>query len=525
MQAVSDARNLIPAASRDDAEFRRLLEKLPAAAYTCDPDGLITYYNQHAVDLWGREPKRNDPVDRFCGSFRLFSTDGAPIRHDQCWMARALLENREYDGHEIVVERADGTRVTVLAHANPIRDERGQLSGAVNVLVDITDRKRLEDALRDSERRKDEFLAILAHELRNPLAPLRNALELLKVDGRNGATVDYARGLMERQLDQIVRLVDDLTDVSRIARDKLVLRKERIELAAVVQSAVESTRPLIEALGHELAITIPTEPIWLMADRTRLAQVLSNLLNNAAKFTSRAGRIALGGMQEGNDAVVRIRDNGVGIPREMLPRIFELFTQDDRSLESSRGGLGIGLSLVRGLVEMHGGSVTAGSEGVGRGSEFVVRLPICRPPEYQGSNRSAEDRELAGAFHYRILVVDDSRDAALSLAKLLSLLGNDVEVAHDGLGALELAEALQPEVVLLDIGLPKLNGYDTARAIRRQPWGKAIFLVAVSGWGQDDDKRRSLEAGFNLHMVKPVELNAITGVLAALRQRTRTSGS
>ncbi|HEV3168323.1 MAG TPA: histidine kinase dimerization/phospho-acceptor domain-containing protein, partial [Isosphaeraceae bacterium] len=268
MQLVSQPRRSELPPSRSELQFRRLLEKLPAAAYTCACEGVITVFNTRAVQLWGREPKLNDPVDRFCGSFKLFSADGTPIRHDQCWMALTLQENKEYNGEEIIVERPDGSRLTVLAHANPVYDELDKLAGAVNVLVDITDRKRNEDALREADRRKDEFLAILAHELRNPLAPIRNALQLLRLDGGNGATLEHARTLMERQLQQMVRLVDDLMDASRISCSKLELRIERVDLAAVVQSAVESSRPLIEAWGHELVISLPEQPIYLDADVT-----------------------------------------------------------------------------------------------------------------------------------------------------------------------------------------------------------------------------------------------------------------
>jgi signal transduction histidine kinase len=376
MHAINLADRAEFASRKSELELRRLLEKLPAAAYTCDCDGLITFFNRHAVQLWGREPKLNDPVDRFCGSFRLFSPAGDPISHAQCWMARTLLENAEYNGHEIVIERPDGSRVTALAHANPFHDENGRLIGAVNVLVDITDRKRAEEVLREADRRKDEFLALLAHELRNPLAPIRNALELLRLDGQSATTLERARAVMERQVQQLVRLVDDLMDVSRITRDRLVLQKERVELAVVVQSAVEAVRPLIEASSQELTVALPPQPIYLHADATRLAQVLANLLNNAAKYTEAGGRIWLTGEREGEKVVVTVRDTGVGIPKEMLTTIFDLFTQADRSLERSQGGLGIGLSLARRLVEMHDGSIEARSDGPGHGSEFIVRLPM-----------------------------------------------------------------------------------------------------------------------------------------------------
>ena len=363
------------AAPKDgDPRFFRLLEVLPAAAYTCDAEGLITYFNQRAVEVWGRAPKLNDPADRFCGSFKLFAPDGAPITHDRCWMALALEDNREYNGREIVIERPDGERRTALAHANPFRDERGLLLGAVNVLVDITEHKRIERALQEANRRKDEFLGILAHELRNPLAPLRNSLELLRM-GADPGTLEQIRAIMERQMKQMIRLVDDLMDSSRITTGKLVLRRERIDLAAALQSAVEEVRPLIEQHQHRLSVALPSEPIHLHGDLARLAQVFSNLLTNAAKYMEKGGCIWLSAQGEARHATVTVRDAGLGISADMRDTIFEPFRQVDTSLERAQGGLGIGLSLVKGLVEMHGGTIEVQSDGPGHGSEFIVRLP------------------------------------------------------------------------------------------------------------------------------------------------------
>jgi PAS domain S-box-containing protein len=516
MPLVSHLIQAITALTRGEIEFRSLLENLPAAAYTCDTQGLITYFNKQAVKLWGREPALNDLVDRFCGSFRLFAPDGAPISHDQCWMALALNENKAYNGHEIIIERPDGKRLTVLAYADPFHDEAGNLTGAVNVLVDISDRKLAEDMLREADRSKDEFLAMLAHELRNPLAPIQNALQLLRLDADNGATREQACTMMERQLQQMVRLVDDLSDVSRITSQKLALRKERIELAAVLRTAAESTRSRAEESGLELVVDLPPEPIDLEADPARLAQVFSNLLNNAVKYTVGGGRVWLAAEREGSDAVVKVRDTGVGIPPEMLARIFDLFTQVDQSLERSQGGLGIGLSLVRGLVEMHGGSIEARSDGPGRGSEFVVRLPVVLSGKPHVARDLGGSGKTIGSLQSRILVVDDNYDSANSLAKILRLMGNEVRTAHDGVEAVDVAAAFQPHLVLLDIGLPKMNGYDAAREIRNQPWGKDVILIAVTGWGQDDDKRRATEAGFDLHMVKPVDPSALESLLARL---------
>jgi signal transduction histidine kinase len=376
-------------------------------------------------------------------------------------------------------------------------------------------RRESDQALKDADRRKDEFLATLAHELRNPLAPLRNGLQIMQFAHGDQVAVEKARAMMERQLGQLVHLVDDLLDVSRISRGKIALRTERVELSRVVHHAVETSRPLIDDTGHDLLINLSPDVIFVDADVTRLAQVISNLLNNAAKYTERGGRITLTVDRQRNDAVVSVRDTGVGIPSHMLPRVFDIFTQVDRSLERSQGGLGIGLSLVKGLVEMHGGAVEARSDGHGMGSEFVVRLPMVLSVAGQELAEEVRDRSSLNARR-RILVVDDNRDAAMSLAMMLKLMGNETRTAHDGLEAIDVAATLRPDVVMLDIGMPKLNGYDTAQRIRQQPWGQDLVLVALTGWGQDDDKRRSLEAGFNFHMVKPVDPAALETLLAGL---------
>ena len=429
-------------------------------------------------------------------------------------MALALQDNQGYNAEEIVVERPDGSRRTALAHANPLYDETGRVVGAVNILVDITERKRAEDALRESDRRKSEFLAMLSHELRNPLAPLRNGLEILRLT-RHDTEAEQPLSMMERQLSQLVHLIDDLLDLSRIARGKIELRRGRIELAAAVRDAVETSRPLIEEQEHQLQVLLPPRPVYVDGDRSRLAQVFANLLNNAARYTGRGGHIRLAVEQEGSDAVVRVRDDGAGIPREKLEIIFEMFTQVDRKLERSKGGLGIGLNLVRGLVEMHGGRVEAHSDGPGTGSEFVVRLPALiaagRWPQHDGEGGAP-----IACSRYRILVVDDNQDGADSLAMMLRILGHETRTAYDGLEALDVAQALHPNVVLLDLGLPRLNGYDVARRIRAQPWGEGMVLIAQTGWGQEEDRSRSKEAGFNFHMVKPIDPAALEKLLGGL---------
>ncbi len=864
---------------RGDLEFRRLLEKLPAAAYTCDHQGLITYFNQHAVALWGREPKLNDAEDRFCGSFKLFSLDGSLIVHEQCWMALTLRENKAYNGHEIVIERPDGSHCTVLAYANPIHDELGTLIGAVNILVDITERERVdekrskllarereargeaetlnevartlaaeldlqvlvqkvtdagtkltgarfgaffynainqqgesyllytlsgapreafaglgiprntplfeptfrgtevvriddvlqdsrygqnpphhgmpqghlpvrsylavpvvsrtgdvlgglffghpepgifteraermaagiaaqaaiaidnarlyaqaqeeiaertraetfqagqtrvlelialdaplsdvlqalvrtieeqsrsgllgsfllldhdgvhlrhgaapslpeaynraidgiaigpesgscgtaaytkkpvyvsdvatdprwvnikelalphnlracwstpvcssqgevlgtfamyyrevhhaseedlrlvelatrtasiaierkqaEEALRESDRRKDEFLATLAHELRNPLAPLRTDLELIRMLAEDRAELAETRARMERQVRQLTRLVDDLLDVSRISRGKIQLRKSRTDLASILESAMEAARPDIENLRHKLSIKLPRSPIYLDADADRLAQVFSNLLNNAAKYTPEGGAIGIAARQQGKDVVVTVKDSGIGIPADWLPRVFEMFAQVHRSADQRSGGLGIGLMLVKRLVEMHGGTIEACSDGPGHGSKFIVCLPAAMPDQ----EWMHDDKEEEGvrSTQSRILVADDNRDAAEALVDLLKALGHEVRIAYDGVQALEVAVSFRPDVAVLDIGMPKLNGLETARRMRTESWGKGVKLIALTGWGQEQDIRLSQETGFDHHLVKPIGLTSLQKLLADVR--------
>jgi PAS domain S-box-containing protein len=402
-----------------------------------------------------------------------------------------------------------------------MRATRFKSPGPVRVVVaheNVTTRKLAEDALKDADRRKDEFLATLAHELRNPLAPIRNGLQIMRLSHGDRETVEKARTMMERQLGQMVHLVDDLLDLSRISRGKIELRKERVELARVVQQAVETSRPVIEASSHDLTITVPPGPIYVDADVTRLAQVFSNLLNNAAKYTERGGRVRLSVRRQGSEAIVSVRDNGVGIPAHMLPRVFEMFTQVDRHLERSQGGLGIGLSIVKKLVEMHGGSVSVESDGPGTGSEFTVRLPVV----LSVAEPTADDEEepTRPSRRRKVLVVDDNVDAAVSLAMMLDLMGSEAKTAHDGLEALEVAAAYRPDLILLDIGMPRLDGHDTAKRIRQQPWGKDVVLVALTGWGQEEDRRKSEEAGFDAHMTKPIEPAALEKLLATLQADT-----
>lgn len=373
--------------------------------------------------------------------------------------------------------------------------------------------ERLNERLVEADQRKDEFLAMLAHELRNPLAPLRNAVHLLQRPGLDPALIDRTGAMMGRQVQQLGRLVDDLLDLSRIARGKMQLRKERVDLRDAARRAADTSRPLVEARRHQLTVSLPDAPVPLLADPARLEQVLTNLLNNAARYTPEGGRIWLTAAAEGGEAVLRVRDTGIGIPPEMQSRIFGLFAQAERPQERSQGGLGIGLALVKSLTEMHGGTVEAHSAGPGQGSEFVVRWPLAAEAV---PNRVEAPPEPAPATErpLRVMLVDDNVDAAESLALLLRLWGHEVAVANDGPTALRTAEAHHPQVALLDIGLPGMDGYELARRLRQQADQEPTVLVALTGWGQEEDRRRSQEAGFDHHLVKPVDLSALQELLA-----------
>ncbi|MFO0809323.1 MAG: PAS domain S-box protein [Gemmataceae bacterium] len=390
--------------------------------------------------------------------------------------------------------------------------------------TDITERKRVEEALRDADRRKDEFLAMLAHELRNPLAPIRNSLHILRMGSPQESATDCVTEMMERQVNHMVHLVDDLLEVSRISRGKIELRLEPVEVAGVVRTAVETSRPLIDAGGHQLALAIPAEPLTLKGDFVRLTQIVANLLNNAAKYSDAGGQIWLSVRREKDGVAISVKDTGQGIPPDMIPRIFDLFMQVDRGPHRTRDGLGIGLTLVKSLVEMHGGSVVAHSEGLGRGSEFVVRLPL-----WKEGGGSAKDKKRASnsvssfVLHpsplRKVLVVDDNRDAAESLGVLLKLLGADVKVVFSGPDALEALATYKPAVVLLDIGMPGMDGHEVARRIRQQPDAKDVTLIALTGWGQEEDRLRSESAGFDYHLIKPADVNALQTLLVSLEDR------
>lgn len=401
-----------------------------------------------------------------------------------------------------------------------------ELEGANRSLqTEVTERTRAELALKEADRHKDEFLAMLAHELRNPLAPIHNAIRLMHRQPMTDPHLAWSRDVIGRQLAHLTRLVDDLLDVSRITRGKINLSKEVLELRDVVARTVETVQPLIDDRGHTLTVALPPGSLTVFGDPTRLSQALGNVLGNAAKYTERGGHIVLTAERSGSEVQIRVRDDGIGIPPELMPRIFNLFTQLERTSGPTQSGLGIGLALVQRLIEMHGGSVAAHSDGPGRGSEFVIRIPLfsreklkseSSPNQPSALEQSMTNAEGTSRTQRRILVADDNNDALESLATLLQLSGHEVYTAANGAVALESAEQHRPEVALLDIGMPKLDGYEVARRIRAQPWGQRITLVALTGWGQDSDRRRSQEAGFDSHLVKPLDLDKLTELLAGL---------
>jgi CheY-like chemotaxis protein/nitrogen-specific signal transduction histidine kinase len=403
----------------------------------------------------------------------------------------------------------------------PLYDTHGEVYGCVSVCVDLTEQKLAQLALLEADRRKDEFLATLSHELRNPLAPLRSALEVMRLARDKPDVVERARQTMERQLMQLVRLTDDLLDVARITQNKLEMRRERVDLRSVMHAAVEAARPAIDSQGHSVHLDLPDTPLWADADPTRLAQVFSNLLNNAVKYTARGGHIHVSAAAEGADVLLRVQDDGVGIPAGMLPHIFDMFTQFPGHRDRSHGGLGIGLTLARRLVERHGGTIEATSDGAGHGSVFTVKLPAA--VDAPVAARPAAGRSRAPARACRILVAEDNPDAREMLQLMLSLNGHDVTVASDGVVAVALATEIRPQIAFLDIGMPRMDGYDAARRIR-ETLGSSVVLVALTGWGQDEDKRRSREAGFNHHLTKPPDPEALEALIAECGQASRVAG-
>lgn len=516
---VSAVRSALRGRERQYAQRERLQAQALLAAIVASSDdaiiskrldGHIVSWNQAAERLFGHtaEEAVGKHVSLIIPEDRL---------DEETMIINRLRKGERIEHYETVRKTKDGRLVEISLTISPIRDAANNIVGASKVARDITQRRVVEQQLRDADRRKDEFLATLAHELRNPLAPIRNSLHILRVTAISDPAVERVRDIMERQVNHMVRLVDDLLEISRITRGKIELRRERVELAAIIGSAVETSKPLMDTAGQELIIAIPPEPLTLDGDPVRLAQVFSNLLNNASKYSDSGEKIWLTARREGKTAVVSVRDNGIGIPADMLPRVFDMFTQGQDSLPRAQGGLGIGLTLVRSLVQLHGGTVDALSAGEGKGSEFVVRLDMAPSPA-RGVRRTSEGRAMG--LPLRVLVVDDNRDSADSLAMMLSLEGADVRVAYDGQSALDGLADFHPAVAILDLAMADMDGFELARRIRAQPALRDISLIALSGWGQDARKHESQQAGFAYHLIKPPDSDALRAVIASLGAHT-----
>ena len=502
---------------RDAAErMRSVVNHVVDGIITIDERGNIESYNPAAQKIFGYE--RDEVIGR---NVKMLMPEPYHTEHDG-YLENYLGTGRAKIigiGREVIGKRKNGSVFPMeLAVSEFHIRQRRYFTGIVR---DITERKRLQDELQqrvhdlaDADRQKNEFLAMLSHELRNPIAPMRNALYLIKAMG-GAASGDMAelQQMMERQMQQLVRLVDDLLDVSRIIRGKIDLRRERMDLLQAVLRASETARPVLDANGHVLDLSLPEGPLWVTGDMVRLAQVIANLLTNAGKYTHRASRIALEVRREGAQVLITVRDPGEGISGELLPRIFDLFVQGDHALARSQGGLGIGLTLVKRLVEMHEGTVEARSEGKGKGSEFSIRLPAL--VEATAARGAQPGAALAGGPSRRVLVVDDNLDAADSIGKLLKLFGHDVRCVYDGVAALATVKDYQPEVVVLDIGLPEMDGYEVAKRMRAMPQLQNTRIVAVTGYGQEDDRRRSRDAGFDQHLTKPVDPEVLQSFVVA----------
>jgi two-component system CheB/CheR fusion protein len=485
-------------AERAGAQLAAVVESSDDAIICMTPQGRVTSWNKGATRLLGYTPDEifGESIEKIVPP-DLSATEGATL---------ARIARGEHVDHYESIRIAKGSRrIPVSVRLSPILDRAGGIIGISTIARDITERKRMEEALRLADQRKDAFLATLAHELRNPLAPIRYATRLLE-PGVPPEMAGDARRMIDRQLAQMARLLDDLLDVSRVTRGVLDVRREQLDLREVIESAVESVKPHAEAADQELTVQLPAEPLWVSGDAVRLVQIIGNLLHNATKYTLRGGHIGLIASSTGDEVIVSVKDDGVGIPAEALPTIFELFVQLDPPGARSAGGLGIGLPLARDLARLHGGRIDALSAGPGLGSEFVVRLKLAREAQALTRPVAAPEKIAAlGAAQVRVLVVDDNVDAATSLSYVLALAGYQTAVAHDGNRALELAETLRPSVVLLDIGLPSMSGHEVARRLRALPWGRELRLIAVTGWGHEKDRAKSLEAGFDSHLTKPID--------------------
>jgi PAS domain S-box-containing protein len=544
---INERKRLEEALRISEAKFRDLLEKLPVAAYTCDAEGLITYFNQQAAQLWGRTPKLNDPRDRYCGSFKLFSIEGAPIAHDKCWMALALQEDKEYNGQEIMIERPDGARLTGLAHVSLIHDASGKLLGALNVVVDFSDRKEAEVEREDllmkekaaraeaqaANRTKDEFISLVSHELRSPLNAILGYNRMLRSNPHDAEQVSQTCDIIERNAQTQLQLIEDLLDSARIVSGKLRLDMRPTEIVTVLDNALDVVRPAAEAKGVSLRTRYDKKSEVVAGDPTRLQQVIWNLLSNAIKFTSKGGRVELCLERREEDICIVVSDTGVGIEPEFLPHVFDRFRQADPSRSRRYGGLGLGLTLAKHLTEMHGGTIEVASEGIGFGSTFTIRLPVgaqSRSFEMElpalRIESTIELPDTATIEGVRVLAVDDQQEAREVLASFLSRCGAVLTVVSSGDEALSILadqpDSERPDVFICDIAMPGEDGYTVMKRVRRleaerrvkmSQWIPAIALTAMAS---RDDWVRALSAGFNMHVAKPVEPAELVIMIASL---------
>jgi PAS domain S-box-containing protein len=505
------------------ARLSAVLEQMPAGVMIAEsPSGRTVFSNEQARSIFGGSIAA-DAADDYSAAFTAWHPDGREFASADFPLVRALRGD-VVTGAEVRFRRADGRTAVVRANAAPIRDENGAIVAAVTAYYDISEQKQLEQIMlaaraeaETANRTKDEFLAMLGHELRNPLAPILTALHLMQL---RGVGAEKERTIIDRQVKHLARLVDDLLDVSRITSGKIALKKERVELGAVVARAIEMASPLLEKRGIDLVLSLPAVGLPVEADPARLAQVVCNLFTNAAKYSEQRGNVWVTGRQEADQVVLTVRDSGIGIAPEMLPRIFDWFVQERQALDRSQGGLGLGLAIVRSLVALHGGTVSVASGGKAQGSEFTVRLPLAgtRQPAPAIEGLAALRPEPVASAGLRVMVVDDNEDGAETLSEALECMGCATRVAHDGPAALRMAKEFRPQVALLDIGLPAMDGYELAERLRNEPELADIALVAITGYGQESDRARSRQAGFDAHLVKPVDIEQLAALVRELRR-------
>lgn len=489
--------------------LRTLVEASPLPIVVTDPDPMIVrLWNPAAEKLFGW--KASDVLGK-PSPFLIKTEEKSGEKAD----LQAVLRGQAF--HDVETERRNknGSLIRVSLSAAPLYED-GNVRGIVLIFTDMTARAKAENALMNANRTKDEFLATLAHELRNPLAPLRNAIEILQIQGVPKPESQWALDIMSRQMRQMTRLIDDLLDIARITGNKLELKKEVVELADALRIAIETSRPLIESSGHEFSVSFPEHPVHVRGDQVRIAQAVSNLLNNAAKYTEPGGRIWLSADRRGDQAIITVRDTGVGIAPDLLPHVFDMFRQGERA-SGPKGGLGIGLTLAKRLIKMHGGTIRVESKGSGKGSSFTVQLPIVKMAGDLHENAEKEIETPKPSM--RLLIVDDNEDAVATLQMMLSFSGYQMRVAHDGVEAVDVANTYRPNVILLDIGMPRMNGYEAAATIRKQWWGEDMTLIAMTGWGQESDRQKSKEAGFDEHLVKPVDPRTLLKLLKRIEEK------